>query len=73
MFIIFGIIGLLIISYCVWVKNERQKDLLLILGGLSLLVYSISIHDAIFIILQIIFIISAFVAEFIQLSKKHKR
>jgi hypothetical protein len=70
MFIIFGIIGLLIISYSVWVKNERRKDLLLILGGLSLLAYSISIRDAIFIILQIIFIISAFVAEFIQLSKK---
>lgn len=73
MYIGFGIVGLLIISYSIWIKNDRQKNFILIIGGLSLLAYSISIHDLVFIILQIIFIISALVAEIILLSKKNKR
>ena len=57
--IIFGIIGLLIISYAIWVRDEKKQDYLFILGGLSLLLYSIYIKDLIFIALQIIFILSA--------------
>ncbi len=59
MLIIFGIFGLLIISFSVWLKNERWQDILFIIGGASLLVYSVSIGDVIFIILQIVFIVSA--------------
>jgi len=57
--IIFGIIGLLVISYAVWVRKEKPRDEWFIFGGTMLLVYSISIHDPVFIILQIVFIISA--------------
>lgn len=56
---IFGIAGLLIISYSVWMKNERKQDVWFVLGGIFLLVYSISIGSIIFIVLQIIFISSA--------------
>lgn len=65
----FGIIGLLLISYSLWIKNEKRQDIVFIIGGLSLLVYSIFIEDIIFIVLQIIFIISAFV-ELMRLRKK---
>ena len=57
--IIFGIIGLLIITYAVWVRRERKQDRLFVLGGIALLVYSWSIGDWVFIILQIVFIASA--------------
>jgi hypothetical protein len=57
--ILFGIIGLIIISYAIWVKNERRQNILFIAGGLSLLCYSLSIRDPIFSILQIIFVGSA--------------
>ena len=67
--IIFGIIGLLLISYAVWLKNEKQQDFLFIAGGLSLLIYSIFIQDTIFIVLQIVFIISSFI-ELVKLFKK---
>lgn len=66
MFIIFGIIGLLLISFAIWLRNERRQDILFIAGGASLLVYSISIGDVIFIILQVVFIASALV-EFLRL------
>lgn len=65
---IFGIIGVVIIAIAVWVKNERKQDILFILGGLFLLVYSIAIHNLIFIVLQIIFSGSALI-EFIKLKK----
>lgn len=65
---IFGIAGLLIISVAIWLK-ERTQNILFILGGLALLVYSASIHNTIFIILQLVFILSAL----IELLKKSKR
>ncbi len=71
MFIIFGIIGLLIISFAIWFKNEHKQDILFVLGGVSLLIYSVSIKDFIFIILQIVFIISALI-ELLQLRGKRR-
>jgi len=71
MFITFGIIGLLIISIAVWIKKEKKQDLLFVAGGLSLLIYSLSIRDVIFSVLQIIFIISALV-ELIKLKRNLK-
>ena len=59
MFKIFGIIGLLIITAGVLIKKEKKQDLLFIIGGLALLIYSIYISDWIFIILQIVFILTA--------------
>ncbi len=71
MFIIFGIIGLIIISVAVWIKSEKRQDLLFIIGGVSLLIYSVSIKDIIFSTLQVVFIISALI-EMLKL-KKSKR
>lgn len=66
---IFGIIGVVIIAIAVWVKKEKKQDILFALGGLFLLVYSIFIHNLIFIVLQIIFSSSA-VIELIKLKSK---
>ena len=67
--IIFGIVGLLIITYALWVKNEKVQDALFIIGGACLLVYSIYINDTIFVVLQIIFMLSAFL-ELLKLRRK---
>jgi hypothetical protein len=58
-YIIFGIIGLLLITYGVLTKKRKLQDLEYVIGGLFLLSYSISIKSYIFIILQIIFIFAA--------------
>ena len=56
--IIFGIIGLILISYAIWIKKEIKQDLFFLFGGISLLIYSIYIDDIIFIVLQIVYILS---------------
>lgn len=60
---IFGIIGLIIITIAIWQKEKRQ-DKLFVVGGLALLIYSYSLHNVIFIILQIVFIMSALIELF---------
>jgi lipid-A-disaccharide synthase-like uncharacterized protein len=65
---VFGILGLLVISFSIWLRNERKQDLWFILGGALLLGYSVSINDVIFIILQVVFIASA-AAELLKLKK----
>ena len=64
----FGILGLILISYALWLKNEVRQDIIFILGGLLLLVHSIYIEDIIFIILQIAFVLSALV-ELIRIKR----
>jgi len=59
MTIIFGIIGLIVISVAIWLK-EKKQDILFVIGGIFLLVYSLSINNTIFSILQVVFIASAF-------------
>lgn len=66
--ITFGIIGLISISIAVWIKIEKWQNILFIVGGIFLLLYSIYIQNIIFIILQIIFIISTLV-ELIKLIR----
>ena len=68
-FEIAGVLGLLLISAGVILKNRKEEDVLYITGGALLEVYSISIHSTIFIVLQIVFIIAA-VYDFF---KKRKR
>jgi lipid-A-disaccharide synthase-like uncharacterized protein len=68
MFKIIGAFGLILISVGLLVKGRKKQNILYILGGIGLEVYSISIRDTIFIILQIVFIFSA-VYDFIKLSK----
>jgi hypothetical protein len=65
---IFGIIGLILISIAIWQKEKRQDELFVI-GGLTLLIYSYSLHNVIFIILQIVFILSAI----IELLKRKRK
>ena len=69
MFIILGAIGLVVISIAIWFKNEKKQDLLFIIGGLALFAYSLYIKNLIFVILQIVFIISS-LTEIIKLNKK---
>lgn len=69
MALFFGIIGLLIAAFAIWVKNERRQDGLFLTGSICLLIYSISINDKIFIILQIVFITSV-LAEIFKLKRK---
>lgn len=70
--ITFGIVGLLLISRAVWLKDEKWQNILFITGGVSLLVYSINLGDKIFIILQLVFITSA-LAELLKLKTWPKR
>lgn len=58
---ILGVIGLVVISIAIWVKMEKRQDILFVIGGVLLLVYSISIESVIFSILQAVFILSALV------------
>jgi len=67
---IFGIVGLVLISVGV-LTQKKSEDLFYIFGGIALLVYSIYIADYIFIILQVIFILSA-TYHFFRL-KLHKK
>lgn len=59
-FKLIGIIGLLLIIRGVSVNNKKQQSQIFIYGGLCLTAYSIYIHDLIFTILQLIFVIAAF-------------
>ncbi len=58
-FKLIGAAGLLLISAGLLLKNRKRQDVLYILGGIFLEAYSIHLQDAIFIVLQIIFTLSA--------------
>ena len=64
-----GILGLLLIAFCVFTQRKKSEDLFYIFGGLFLLLYSIYIRDLIFIVLQIIFIFAAFYHYFSKTKK----
>lgn len=59
LFKILGILGLLLITSGVLLHKRKIQDILFILGGISLGLYSYFIKDTIFLSLQIIFIIAA--------------
>ena len=67
--IVFGIIGLIVISYAIWIKKETAQDIAFLIGGIFLLVYSIYVQDAIFIMLEVVYILSVSI-ELIKLHKK---
>jgi hypothetical protein len=56
---VFGVIGLLIVCRGVITKNRKKQDILYIIGGLFLELYSILLGDVIFMVLQLVFILSA--------------
>lgn len=69
--IIFGIVGLVVISVSIWIKKEKRQDIFFIFGGVCLLIYSIGIESWIFSILQVVFIASAMV-ELFKLKTKSR-
>lgn len=56
---ILGVIGLLLITYGIFVKKRIIQDEVFALGGIFLLVYSASLRDWVFITLQIVFTVSS--------------
>ena len=58
-FKLIGAIGLILISVGLLLTNRKHQNVLYIIGGVCLEIYSIHIRDTIFIVLQIIFILSA--------------
>ena len=69
-FKVIGALGIILISLGIITKKRKHQDLLYILGGLCLEIYSISIKDIIFIVLQIIFILAASY-DLMKMKKKH--
>jgi lipid-A-disaccharide synthase-like uncharacterized protein len=67
-FKIIGSLGLLLITIGILLKNRKIRDILYVVGGLSLEVYSIFIGDLIFIILQAVFTMVA-VYDLIKLRR----
>jgi len=67
--IIFGIVGLLLAAYGLWIKDEKTQDIVYIIGGIFLLIYSVHIKDIVFVVLQIVFILSALI-EYIKIRKQ---
>ena len=69
-FRLFGIIGLILIIVGIIVKNKNRKirDVLYVIGGIFLMIYSYHIKDIIFIALQIIFVL----VSVYDLSKKKR-
>lgn len=54
-----GAAGIIFISIGILIKKRKKQDYFYILGGLCLEAYSIHLGDIIFIILQIIFTLTA--------------
>lgn len=57
--IIFGIIGLVLIIVAIFIEDNRKQARVELAGGMALLVYSIHIHNVIFIVLQSAYILAA--------------
>ena len=71
MFKIIGAAGLLLISAGIVTKKRKTQDIFYIIGGLCLETYSIYLGDIIFIILQIIFTLSA-IYDLVKLKSSKK-
>jgi len=54
-----GILGLVLIIIGILIKDRQHRDILYILGGICLTIYSIYLNDTIFIVLQVVFTIAA--------------
>jgi lipid-A-disaccharide synthase-like uncharacterized protein len=54
-----GAVGLIFICTGVMTKTRKKQDILYIIGGICLEFYSIYLGDLVFIVLQIVFILTA--------------
>ena len=50
-----GVIGLVAIIVGIVLKNRQQRNMVYIVGGIALTIYSVWIGDWIFILLQVVF------------------
>ena len=66
-----GAIGIVFITVGILRKNKVEEIVYLIIGGVLLEIYSIYIGDTVFIVLQMVFILSA-VLEIFKISKNKK-
>ncbi|HBU07310.1 MAG TPA: hypothetical protein DEB09_04475 [Candidatus Magasanikbacteria bacterium] len=66
---IIGAIGLIFITWGIFIKNEIKQDWIFVIGGLFLLAYSAYLKDPIFIPLQIVFVLAS-LYEIYTLRKK---
>jgi hypothetical protein len=66
-FKLIGALGIVLISIGILAKKRKVQDIYYILGGICLEIYSISVGDLIFIILQIIFTLAA-VFDFVKIQ-----
>lgn len=64
-----GIVGLVLICLGMIVKDRRNRDIFSFFGGFGLLIYSISLRDLIFTILEAIYVI---VVSFDFIKQKNK-
>lgn len=68
-FKVIGAIGLLLIALGVITKDRKRQNILYILGGIGLEIYSIYLKDTIFIILQIVFTVAS-IYDLVRISKE---
>lgn len=55
----FGVIGLILITLGIFIKDFKTRDKVYIIGGSALLIYSAYLKDPIFIPLQAFFVLSS--------------
>lgn len=58
-FKLIGAVGLILVSIGIITKKRERQDMFYIFGGICLEIYSIYLVDYVFIVLQIIFTLSA--------------
>lgn len=66
---IIGIIGLLCITYAIFIKRETRQDWFFVIGGVCLFYYSYTLGDPVFMTLQVVFT-GASLYEIYTLRKK---
>lgn len=66
---IIGIIGLLCITYAIFIKRETRQDWFFVIGGVCLFYYSYTLDDPVFMTLQVVFT-GASLYEIYTLRKK---
>lgn len=68
-FNVIGVLGLIFVIFGLLQRKEIKEDIFFLIGGVFLIVYSIYLRNAIFIILQAAFILAT-IWEIIKIRKK---
>ncbi|MDP3971007.1 MAG: hypothetical protein Q8P90_04925 [bacterium] len=71
MFKVIGILGLIFIIAGIVLKSRQSRNIVYIIGGICLTIYSIAINDIIFIVLQVVFT-GVTIFDLIWSAKKNK-